>query len=109
MAHELLFVPEALEYWADLDGSVKALFKNALKKRLLTPRLPGAELRYTLDGSGFWQNALSNWDDYDLRLTGGGSVKLEKWLALTAAVVYDRFTRTRSRNTLFTFGATIQR
>ncbi|MFL9991777.1 type II toxin-antitoxin system RelE/ParE family toxin [Paraburkholderia sediminicola] len=48
MAHELRFVPEALEDWADLDGSVKALFKNALKKRLLTPRLPGAELRSPL-------------------------------------------------------------
>jgi mRNA interferase RelE/StbE len=45
MAHELRFVPEALEDWADLDGAVKALFKNALKKRLQTPRLPGAELR----------------------------------------------------------------
>lgn len=65
--------------------------------------------RYTLDGSGFWQNALSNWNDYNLRITGGGSIKLEKWLALTAAVVYDRFTRTRSRNMLLTFGATIQR
>ena len=65
--------------------------------------------RYTLDGSGFWQNAFSNWNDYNLRMTGGGSIKLEKWLALTTAVVYDRFTRTRSRNTLLTFGATIQR
>ena len=45
MAHELRFVPEALEEWADLDGSVKVLFKNGLKKRLVTPRVPGAELR----------------------------------------------------------------
>lgn len=27
MAYELRFVPEALEDWADLDGSVKKLFK----------------------------------------------------------------------------------
>jgi len=45
MAHGLRFVPEALEDWADLDGSVKALFKSALKKRLQTPRVPGAALR----------------------------------------------------------------
>ncbi|HET6252659.1 MAG TPA: DUF481 domain-containing protein [Puia sp.] len=65
--------------------------------------------RYTLDGSGFLQNALSNWNDYKLQLYGSGSIKLEKWLALTGTLVYDRFTRTRSRNTLVTFGATIQR
>ena len=45
MAHELLFVPEALEDWAGLDGSLKALFKQALRKRLKTPRVPGSELR----------------------------------------------------------------
>lgn len=45
MTHELRFVPEALEDWADLDGSVKALFKSGLKKRLVTPRVPGSELR----------------------------------------------------------------
>ncbi len=50
MTHELRFVPEALEDWADLDGSVKALFKSALKKRLQTPRLPSAELRSPLVG-----------------------------------------------------------
>ena len=45
MAYELLFVPEALEDWAGLDGSIKALFKQALKKRLLMPRVPGSQLR----------------------------------------------------------------
>jgi mRNA interferase RelE/StbE len=48
MAYELRFVPEALDDWAQLDGSVKALFKAGLKKRLLTPRVPGAELRSPL-------------------------------------------------------------
>ena len=45
MAHQLFFLPEALEGWKDLEGSIKALFKNALKKRLATPRAPGAQLR----------------------------------------------------------------
>lgn len=38
MPHELRFVPEALENWAKLEGSVKALFKSALKRRPATPR-----------------------------------------------------------------------
>jgi mRNA interferase RelE/StbE len=48
MAYELRFVPEALEDWTKLDGSIKALFKTALRKRLTTPRVPGAELRSPL-------------------------------------------------------------
>ncbi len=48
MAHDLRFVPEALKDWAELDGSVKAQFKTALKKRLEIPRVPGAELRAPL-------------------------------------------------------------
>jgi hypothetical protein len=65
--------------------------------------------KYTFDGSGFIQNNFSNWSDYNLRVNAAVSVKLQKWLALTAAAAYNEFTRTRSRNTLVTFGLTVQR
>ena len=45
MTHELYFLPEALVEWNGLDGSIKALFKSGLKKRLVTPRVPGSALR----------------------------------------------------------------
>jgi len=67
------------------------------------------EDRYTLDGSGFLQNALSNWNDYILKLNGSIGVRLNKWLNFTTAITYNKFTRTRSENTLLTFGLTIQR
>jgi len=38
-----------------------------------------------------------------------GSIKLEKWLSFTTSAVYNEFTRTRSRNTLLTFGLNVQR
>lgn len=38
-------MPEALREWDELDGSVKNLFRKALKKRLIEPHLPGSELR----------------------------------------------------------------
>lgn len=44
MAYRLFFVPEARREWDALDGSIKTLFKAALKKRLDTPRLPGSQL-----------------------------------------------------------------
>lgn len=65
--------------------------------------------RYTLDASGFLQNAFSDWNDYNLRITGSISIKLEKWLAFTTAMAYNRFTRTHSRNTMLTFGLSIKR
>ncbi len=48
MAHTLLFLPQARTEWDELDGSLKKLFKNALAKRLVTPRVPGAQLRAPL-------------------------------------------------------------
>jgi mRNA interferase RelE/StbE len=41
----LAFVPDALDEWQNLDGSIKQLFKKALKKRLEQPHVQGAALR----------------------------------------------------------------
>jgi len=38
------FLPQALDEWNALDGSVKEVLRKALKKRLLQPHLPGSEL-----------------------------------------------------------------
>jgi Protein of unknown function, DUF481 len=65
--------------------------------------------RYIFDGSGFMQNSFSRWSDYNLRLTGSISIKLKKWLSFMTSAVYNEFTRTRSRNTLLTFGLSVQR
>lgn len=46
--YRLKFLPEALEEWNALDGSVKTVLRNLLRKRLERPRLPGAELHGSL-------------------------------------------------------------
>ena len=46
---KLKFVPDALEEWNALDGSVKEPLRKLLKKRLDEPRVPGAELRGPLN------------------------------------------------------------
>lgn len=48
MAYRLKFLPEALEEWRALDGSIKTLLRNALKKRLERPGLPGSMLHADL-------------------------------------------------------------
>ena len=42
--YRLKFLPEAIEEWDALDGSVKEVLRKALKKRLQQPHTPGAQL-----------------------------------------------------------------
>lgn len=42
--YRLKFLPEAIEEWNALDGSVKQVLRKALKNRLEQPRTPGAQL-----------------------------------------------------------------
>lgn len=46
--YRLKFLPAALEEWHALDGSIKAVFKKLLKKRLEQPHVPGALLHGNL-------------------------------------------------------------
>ena len=46
--YRLKFLPAALDEWNALDGSIKAILKKLLRKRLEQPRLPGAELHREL-------------------------------------------------------------
>ena len=48
-AYRLKFIPDALEEWQKLDGSIKELFRKALKKRLLQPHQPGSRLHGDLN------------------------------------------------------------
>ena len=43
--YNLAFKTAALSEWSALDGSVKELFRSALKKRLVNPHLPGSLLK----------------------------------------------------------------
>jgi mRNA interferase RelE/StbE len=43
--YRLKFMPEALDEWSKLDGSIKTLLKKQLKKRLESPHSPGNERR----------------------------------------------------------------
>ncbi len=42
--YRLRFMPEALEEWRGLDGSVQPLLKKLLAKRLDNPHVPGGRL-----------------------------------------------------------------
>ena len=46
--YRLFFLPDALEEWRDLDGSIQQNLKKLLAKRLDNPHVPGDELHGAL-------------------------------------------------------------
>lgn len=48
--YRLQFLPQALEEWRQLEGSVKEPLKKLLGKRLDNPHMPGGELHGELAG-----------------------------------------------------------
>ncbi len=58
----------------------------------------------TINSSSYIQNSLNYSSDYIIRSNIGVSLKLRKWLNLTAAFNYNRMNRTKSENLLFTYG-----
>ena len=48
--YKLKFLPEALKEWHQLDGSIKLIFRKAIKKRLIQPKVPGSELHGDIKG-----------------------------------------------------------
>lgn len=48
-AYRLKFIPDALDEWQKLDGSIKELFRKVLKKRLVQPHQPGSRLHGDLN------------------------------------------------------------
>ena len=48
-AYRLKFIPDALDEWQKLDGSIRELFRKALKKRLVQPHQPASRLHGDLN------------------------------------------------------------
>lgn len=46
--YRLFFLPDALQEWRDLDGSIQPILKKLLAKRLDNPHVPGGELHGAL-------------------------------------------------------------
>lgn len=61
------------------------------------------------DGSHFWQPSLSAIDDYIIKSSSTLGVKVKKWLSITAALNYNKISRTNRENLLFTFGLTAEK
>lgn len=61
------------------------------------------------EGMHFWQPSLERIDDYIIRSSTSVSVRLRKWLSVTSALTYNKFSRTGRENLLVSFGLTAER
>lgn len=88
--YRLKFLPEAMAEWNALDGSVKAILKKLLLKRLEQPRTPGAELRgdlrdcYKIKLATTWPTSTI---DSTLETTGASLVMTTRMAITTATTL----------------------
>lgn len=62
-----------------------------------------------IDGNNFFQPSILDISDYVIKSTNTLSVKLYKWLSVTAAQTYNKVKRTDRENLLLTFGLTVDK
>lgn len=61
------------------------------------------------DAAGFYQPSLASFKDYIIKSNNSLSIKLSKWLAINASVVYNKISRTNRENLLITYGLKIDK
>jgi len=89
----------------DRTNNYNSLFRNSFRLRY---HFVIKEI-IIFDGTNFIQNALGYSNDYIINFNNSVSVKLRKWLNLTAATSYNRNQKTNSENLLITFGLSAEK
>jgi hypothetical protein len=62
-----------------------------------------------VEGTNFFQNSLSNSNDYIINANNSISLRLRSWLSLTGATSYNRNQQTSRENILLTFGLSAEK
>lgn len=64
---------------------------------------------FSFNGNIFYQNSLSNGNDYIIRSDASLTIKIKKWLSLTSSLSYNKMSRTKKENFFATYGLTIEK
>lgn len=62
-----------------------------------------------LEGAHYYQQSLRYFDDHILKSTNSLSIKLRSWLAITAALNYNKINRTERENLFMNYGLTMDK
>jgi len=94
----LTYLPNSPRYeHKTVRNSFRLMFKFTIKKV------------FEVDGADYLQNSFADVHDYIFRTTTNMSLKVNKWLAFTTSLNYNKLTRTHSENLLFTYGLTLEK
>ncbi len=63
----------------------------------------------SINSSSFLQNSLNYGDDYIIRSSNSLSVKLKRWISLSAGLTYNRVSRTQKENLLVNYGVLLEK
>jgi hypothetical protein len=96
---------ETGDLFLDTLHDVYNTFRNSF--RIVLKWTIGETLAF--NGTSFVQHSLADAHDYILKSNLGLSLKLRKWLSLTCAFGYNKFSRTNRENLLFTYGLTAEK
>lgn len=94
---DLFVSADVREIYHTYRNSLRLAFKFVVKEKLV------------VESNTFLQNSFDYGSDYIIRSNSAISFKLNKWLALTTALAYNRLNRTQSENLLFTYGLTLEK
>lgn len=64
---------------------------------------------FVLEGTHYYQQSFRYLDDFNLKSTNALSVKLRSWLAITAALQYNKINRTERENLFMNYGLTVEK
>lgn len=62
-----------------------------------------------LEGTDFYQPSMSQIQDYIVQASNSLSIPLRQWLSITAAMTYNKVSRTNRENLMFTYGIAIEK
>lgn len=89
----------------DSTNNAYRIFRNSFRLRY---RFAIKDI-VVLDGIHFFQNSLSDKNDYIIKSVSNLTFKIRKWLGLTTSATYNRTQQTHSENLLITFGLTAEK
>jgi len=95
--HDDLMIDTVHNIYQTFRNSFRLSFRFTIKKRIV------------LDGVDYFQSSLGDINDYIIKSTTNLSFKLNKWLALTASLNYNKLSRTNRDNLLFNYGLTVEK
>jgi hypothetical protein len=94
---DLIFKDTIPDKYKTVRNSLRVFYKFTIKEIIV------------FEGTQYWQQSLITGSDYILKSNNALSIKLRSWLAITAALNYNKVNRTGRENLFMNYGLTMEK